>query len=250
MMVRNQIPNAITACNLLSGCIGIVLLFQGGALQASYFILLAGLFDLLDGLVARLLGASSEIGGELDSLADLVSFGVLPSLICFYYLKANMASAFLVGQDPVPSYISVLPFFAFIIAIFAALRLARFNLDSEQLKDFKGVPVPANALFWAGIPLAMEGPDLGIMPFGENELQILVHPIFLLSMALLFSALMVSPLHCASFKFQHFAWKGNEARYFLIGAVLLLFPLFFFKALPFLVLLYPILSFLLQRDPS
>lgn len=241
MSLRDQIPNAITAGNLLSGCIGIVLLFQGGsdgAIFASYFILLAGLFDLFDGLVARAIGASSGIGEELDSLADLVSFGVLPSLICFTYLQTTLT-------DP-----SIFPFVAFVIAIFAAFRLARFNLDSEQRKEFKGVPVPANALFWAGIPLALEGPDLGLFAFEKGTLAFLIDPVFLLMMTLLFSYLMVSPIRCVSFKFQHFRWKGNEARYFLIAAILLLCPLFLFKAVPFLVLLYPVLSLILQAKAS
>ncbi|MFB6257888.1 MAG: phosphatidylcholine/phosphatidylserine synthase [Flavobacteriales bacterium] len=246
MAIRNQIPNAVTACNLLSGCIGIVILFQEGPLTASYFILAAGLFDLLDGLVARAIRASSSIGGELDSLADLISFGVLPALICFVYLQASLTQAQITIQDDTPTSFSILPFFAFLIAVFAAIRLARFNLDSQQAKEFKGVPVPANALFWAGIPLAMEGPDIGIMTSGEDSLPFLVHPTFLLSMTLLFSVLMVSPIPCASFKFQDFAWKGNEVRYFLIGGIVLSLPLFFFNALPFLVLLYPVLSLILQ----
>lgn len=253
MSIRDQIPNVITAGNLLSGCIGIVLIFQGGVdgpLYASYLILLAGAFDLLDGLVARAIGASSDIGGQLDSLADLVSFGVLPSLICFHYLQASLAPAYITTQGPIPAYLSSFPFLAFIIAIFAAFRLARFNLDSEQAKEFRGVPVPANALFWAGIPLALDGAELGLFAFGDHALSFLLHPAFLLSMTLLFSLLMVSPIRCVSFKFPHFRWKGNEARYFLIAAVLLLFPLFFFKAIPFLVLLYPVLSLILQSKAS
>jgi CDP-diacylglycerol--serine O-phosphatidyltransferase len=256
MEIRNNIPNAITACNLLSGCIGIVFLFgkTSGPSMAAYFILLAGLFDLLDGLVARAIGASSEIGGQLDSLADLVSFGVLPSLICFTYLKAGLTEYHLtvhltVREDP--SFLhSALPFLAFLIPVFAAVRLARFNLDSEQSKEFKGVPVPANAIFWASIPLAIEGADFGAFAFGEDPLPFLIEPVFLLAMTGLFAFLMLAPLRCVSFKFQHFRWKGNEARYFLIGAFLVLFPLFFFKAIPFLVLLYPVLSMILQAKAS
>jgi CDP-diacylglycerol--serine O-phosphatidyltransferase len=246
MRIRNNIPNGITACNLLAGCIGIVLMQEGALLYASIAILAAGLFDLLDGLVARAIGAASSIGGELDSLADLVSFGVLPSLIAFRYLAASS------WGETFP----LLPYATFLIAIFAAVRLAIFNLDSEQSEAFKGVPVPANALFWCGIPLAgaqIDGfgtPSVGKEVFEASIFAFLVHPAFVLSMTLLFSALMVAPLRATSFKFKHFAWKGNESRYILILAVLILFPLFRFKALPFLVLLYPILSSLEPRQAS
>lgn len=243
MEVRNNIPNAITACNLLAGCCGIIFVQEGWMLYASFAILAAGLFDLLDGLVARAIGASSSIGGELDSLADLVSFGVLPSLIGFHYLESSSWS------ETFP----ILPYFAFMIAVFAAIRLAIFNLDSEQSKEFKGVPVPANALFWCGIPLAgaqiddFERVQVPQGVFEGSGSAFLVHPAFILGMSALFAALMVAPIPCSSFKFQHFSWKGNEARYLLLLAIILLFPLFLFKALPFLVLLYPILSLLQPR---
>ena len=253
MEIRNNIPNAITAGNLLAGCIGIVLVFQEGPegpFYASCFILLAGFFDLLDGLVARAIGASSEIGGQLDSLADLVSFGVLPSLICFKYLQANLGVALLGSNEGTPVILKAFPYLAFIIAIFAAVRLARFNLDSEQSKEFKGVPVPANAIFWAGIPLALQGPDHGILVVEAHTLFFMLTPPFLILMAILFSSLMVASTPFISLKFQHFRWKGNEGRYILIGATLLLFSLFFFKAIPFLVLLYVALSLILQPKAS
>ncbi len=257
MEIRNNIPNAITACNLLSGCIGILLLFDppaspSGPLLASFAILAAAFFDLMDGLVARAIGASSDIGGQLDSLADLVSFGVLPSLICYYYLGESVGGIRLTPTIGVqlPPWSVLYPLLAFFIAVFAAVRLARFNLDSEQTKEFKGMPVPANALFWAGIPLAISGPEWGLFAFEDDAFSFLVSPPFLLSMVLVLSFLMVSPLRCISFKFQRFGWKGNEGRYFTIGASVLLFLLFFFKAMPFIVLLYPVLSMIFQSKAS
>ncbi len=238
MWIRKNIPNAITCGNLLAGCIGLVFVQQNELLYAALAILSAGFLDLMDGLIARLLGVSSPIGGELDSLADLVSFGVLPSMLIHHYL----------GSSQWVSAFPFLPYLAFLIPVFAAIRLARFNLDEEQDKEFKGMPVPANALFWVGIPLAgwqiqgFRGPEVPAELFEGTAYAFFVHPLFLLSMTLLFAALMVAPIPCTSFKFQHFWWNGNEARYLLIGAVALLFPFLAFIAIPFLVLLYPVLS--------
>lgn len=246
MSIRDQIPNGITCANLFSGCVGIVLLHQGYEVGAAFAVLAAGLFDLLDGLVARLIGASSTIGKELDSLADLVSFGVLPGLIVHHYLAmSSWAEAF-----------PLLPYAAFLIPVFAALRLARFNLDQAQEKEFKGLPVPANAIFWSGIPLA------GFQNSGYTELKVpsasfegslfefLIDPLFLLAGILLLSALMVSSLPVLAFKFEHGRWRGNEMRYLILGLSLILFILFRFRSIPLIVLLHPILSIFHARSRS
>ncbi|OZA56958.1 MAG: CDP-diacylglycerol--serine O-phosphatidyltransferase, partial [Sphingobacteriales bacterium 39-40-5] len=142
--MKKHIPNSVTCLNLFSGCLGIVFAFQGNLIWASYAIVIAAVFDFFDGMLARLLKAYSDIGKELDSLADMVSFGVLPSVIIYQLFALSPQIDF--GAD-------WLSFSAFIIAVFSALRLAKFNIDTRQSENFIGLPTPANALLIASFPL-------------------------------------------------------------------------------------------------
>lgn len=246
MNFRNGIPNAITLANLLSGAVGVILVQKGLLVGAALAILLAALFDLLDGLVARLLHAASPIGKELDSLADLVSFGLLPSLIVFHYLSSSS------WAENFP----LLPYSAFLIVLFAALRLARFNVDTEQEKGFKGLPVPANAMFWSGIPLTgWQNSDLigwkaAEWTFKGDPLAFLIDPLFLLGATLVLSFLMISSLPLLAFKFEHWGWKGNESRILTFIGSLALFAFFLFRAIPMIVLLYLIGSLFHRVKPN
>lgn len=189
MSLLRHLPNALTCCNLLCGVLGILFIKE---IEPIWFIGLACVFDFLDGFVARLLKVSSPIGKELDSLADMVTFGVLPSLYWFYLIEDDK-----------------LRFVALLIAVCSAIRLAKFNVDERQVDGFIGVPTPANALF------------LGTFPFLYTDFQ--VPQGAAIAITLLFSFLMVSPLGMFSLKFKRFGWKGNELRFtFLIGAVLLI----------------------------
>ena len=134
-----NIPNIITCCNLMSGCTAIVLALNGNPTMALLWIVLGALFDFFDGMSARLLGVSSPVGKELDSLADVVTFGIAPSSIIFSFLSG------------IHHHFVWLPFIAFIMAAFSALRLAKFNLDERQTTSFIGLPTPANALFWGAL---------------------------------------------------------------------------------------------------
>ena len=139
--ITRHIPNTVTCCNLFSGCLAIVWAYQGNYQVALSFILLGAVFDFFDGMLARALQAYSPLGKELDSLADDITFGVAPSMIVFSLFKEVSVPAFL---SPVAGY---LPYAAFLIAVFSALRLAKFNIDTRQTSSFIGVPTPANALF-------------------------------------------------------------------------------------------------------
>jgi len=182
-------------------------------------VLVAAVFDFFDGFAARLLKVSSEIGKELDSLADMVSFGVLPAVTVFMLL----------GGLSHPGYT---PFAAFLLAVFSAFRLARFNIDTRQTDKFIGVPTPANALFfttlvWAG----------AAYPTILNEY-------FLLVLVLLFSWLLVSPLELLALKFKHYGWYGNETKYLLLALAALIFIARGAKLLPLVVVAYILVSVL------
>ena len=218
-MIRH-LPNFLTCCNLLCGCFGIVFVLEGREIPAAYFVWLAGVFDFFDGFAARMLKVTSPIGKELDSLADVVSFGVLPSLVMYKMISGS-------------SDASALPYIGFMIAVFSALRLAIFNVDETQRDSFRGLNTPANTIFITSLPLLY------------NEVgQWLFEPVTLVGITLLFSLLLVSPIEFFAFKFKSFRWEDNKIRFtFLLLAVLLLISLQFL-AIPIIIILYIVLSLL------
>lgn len=220
------IPNLMTCGNLLCGCLGIVFSFRGDLLLSGYLILFAGILDFLDGFAARLLNQSSPIGKELDSLADMVTFGVLPSMILFQLLERTTTTLDISAM--------MLSFSAFILAVFSALRLAKFNIDTRQSDSFIGVPTPANAILVASLPFILRS-------YPEYESRI-VNQSVLIGYTLLMSYLLVCELPLLAFKFKTFGWKDNQLKYiFILLAVILLF-LLKFAAIPLIVALYIVLS--------
>lgn len=205
-IVRN-IPNTLTCGNLVSGCVAVYNAFLGLYETAFLFIVIGAVFDFFDGMSARLLGVSSPIGKELDSLADCVTFGVAPSAMVFTLLSTIESPQLL---RPIGF---LLPYWAFLIAAFSALRLAKFNLDERQTTSFIGLPTPANALFWASLIVGAENFVVNL------PLAIL----FVMAMVVVSSWLLVAELPMFSLKFKHWGWTGNEVRYsFLIVCALLL----------------------------
>ena len=203
-IIRN-IPNAITCCNLISGCIATGYAFAFDARMALVWIITGAAFDFFDGMLARLLHAYSNIGKDLDSLADDVSFGVAPSMMVF--------SLFREMCQPATGVCTWLPYVAFLIAVFSALRLAKFNNDSRQTTSFIGLPVPANALFWAS--LVTGGHDF--------LLTHLYMPVCLVPLICLFSWLLVSEIPMFSLKFKSLKWKDNKVSFtFLLVCIPLL----------------------------
>ena len=209
-MLKKHIPNTITCLNLISGCIATYWAFMGDYRMALLFIIIGAVFDFFDGMVARLLHVSSPIGKELDSLADDITFGFAPSAIIFSYLNESCA----VANSTLCTIHSTLPFVAFILAAFSALRLAKFNLDERQALGFIGLPTPANALFWGALIGGLHGYQIY---FDGMEWCVIVG-IFISSY------LLVSEIPMFALKFKTWGWKGNEIKYiFLLTCIPMLF---------------------------
>ena len=206
---NRNLPNAITCCNLLSGCVAAVLAFEGNYRAAFGFIILGAVFDFFDGMTARLLGVSGPMGKELDSLADDITFGFAPSVMVFSFFKDAACPAFLL---PLYGY---LPYSAFLISAFSALRLAKFNIDKRQTSSFIGLPTPADALFWGSLIIG-----LGHW-FTEGPLNVL----WLLALVIIMSLSLVAELPMFSLKFKNLGWADNKVRYIFLAGCLPLFLL-------------------------
>lgn len=207
--MKKYIPNTITSCNLISGCIATCFAYQGQLHLALLWIVIGAVFDFFDGMSARLLHVSSPIGKELDSLADDITFGVAPSMILFYALSVLDYPA------PLEPFRNIIPFTAFIMAAFSALRLAKFNLDERQTLGFIGLPTPANALFWGafivGFPRLLESSSWMV--------------VVLIITMLVSCWLLVSEVPMFALKFKHWGIKepGNIVKYgFLVFSAMVL----------------------------
>lgn len=230
--MKKHIPNAITCLNLLSGCLGIVYAFQDNLIYASYAIAIAAIFDFFDGMFARLLKSYSVIGKELDSLADMVSFGVLPSVIVYkLFLQAPQI-------DGISVYLN---YTAFIIAIFSALRLAKFNVDTRQTENFIGLPTPANALLIASLPLIIAEGDHFVSSY-------IMNPFFLFVFSLGMSMLLVTEIPLISLKFKNLRFSDNLYRYILVISSIILIIALKFLAVPIVIFLYFVLSVIQFRS--
>lgn len=243
MSWKQHIPNALTAFNLIAGLIALTLILQGDLALASILIFVAAVFDFLDGTAARLLDARSELGKQLDSLADLVSFGVAPGLIMFQLLSVGCE-----GSCNLLEQYHITPYFALLIPLCAAFRLAKFNIDLTQEDHFIGMPVPATAIFFASIPLILfyQTSQFTLIPL-DFFMDFFSNSRVLAVLTVLFSYLMVSDFYLFSMKFKKMSWKGNEIRYvFLIlaAAYLVLFSL---CAIPLIILTYFLLSLIFQK---
>lgn len=222
MDIKRHIPNTITCCNLISGCVATYWALCGVYDIALLFIVIGAVFDFFDGMSARLLGVSSPIGKELDSLADDITFGFAPSAILFDFLKQH--------ADQLPCYYLI--YAAFIMAAFSALRLAKFNLDERQALGFIGLPTPANALFWSSL-IAGAGDCLDSLPYVTY---------ILLAGMLLNCYLLVSEIPMFALKFKHWGWKGNEIKYFFILSCIPMFLLLGITGFAAIIAWYIILS--------
>lgn len=201
MSIKKHIPNAITCCNLFSGCVACSMAYSGNFKLAMLFIVIGAVFDFFDGMVARLLHVSSPLGVQMDSLADDITFGLAPATIVFVYMKEVLYY---------PSYLGVLsqclPYAAFLIAVFSACRLAKFNIDKRQTTTFIGLPTPANALFWSSL----------ITGGAEWIYNLNAGWFFLLALIVIFSLFLVSEIPMFSMKFKSLEWKSNKTRYIFL----------------------------------
>lgn len=233
MKAFKHLPNTITCLNLISGCFSIYSVFNGNLYLAAIFIALGAIFDFLDGFIARMIKAYSEIGKQLDSLADVVTFGVAPGFIMMKLIEKSWSPY----TESIHQYT---PFLAFIIPALSALRLAKFNIDTRQTDKFIGVPTPANAILILSFPLIEKFESATLIT------SIIGNELFLIATTLLFSLLLVSELPLFALKFKHFKYKGNEERYiFLILSTLSLIFLKF-TALPIAIILYILISIIVK----
>jgi CDP-diacylglycerol---serine O-phosphatidyltransferase len=236
MNIKNHIPNTLTSLNLFSGCVAIVFVFTDLMHLAAILTGFAAFFDFLDGMTARLLKANSKIGKELDSLADMVSFGVVPGAILFQYLQQSTPDLGLTYMG-----INLISLFAFLIPVFSALRLARFNIDERQHNSFIGLPTPANAIFFVSIPFVLyygnsDSFFFPIFNFITNKY------ILILALTVGFSALLVLNIPLFSLKIKNFNFQENKVMYFFLAGVILLYVFFGVFAIPLTIIYYIILS--------
>ena len=231
MNIKKHIPNTITCCNLLSGCVASVYAFERVYPLAFAFIIAGAVFDFFDGLSARALKVSSPIGKELDSLADVITFGFAPATMVFSWLR-ECADAYL---DMLVAF--AMPFAAFLLVAFSALRLAKFNVDERQTSSFVGLPTPANALFWGALVIGSHDAIVG-QPYGW---------VLVLGLVLLFSWLLVAEIPMFSLKFKNLSWKCNRIVYIFLLVSLVLLIVLGLNGLSAVIGWYIILSILTQK---
>lgn len=238
--MKKHIPNILTSMNVLSGCIACVMAFEGNYLWVVIWVIIAAICDFFDGFSARLLNAHSPIGKDLDSLADMVSFGLAPSILVFRYLSDSQTINSI--ASPVAQYI---PYISFMLAIFSALRLANFNVDQRQTTSFIGLNTPANALFWISL---CYGLNINKLMIPDSTSSFLV-----IGLVVILSFLLTAEIPMFSLKTKSFKLKGNELRYalfvFIIIAVIL-WGLLGIAAGVIMYIILSVLSNLIQRKDS
>ncbi len=223
--MKKHIPNTITCCNLISGCIATYFAFMSDFHLALLFIVVGAVFDFFDGMTARLLGVSSPIGKELDSLADDITFGFAPSAIIFSYLCTFHI------------HLLFVPFLAFVMAAFSALRLAKFNLDERQALGFIGLPTPANALFWGALIVGASD-WISTLPYA---------PYLILLGTFISCYLLIAEIPMFALKFKHWGWKGNEIKYIFILSCIPLLLLLRVSGIAIIIAWYILLSIITTK---
>ncbi len=236
--ILKHIPNFITSLNMVCGILSIIMIIEGIIIPAFYLILLAAAFDFLDGLSARILDAYSDVGKQLDSLADMVSFGIAPALLMFYYIKYS----FLIHQsgfavETAAWHEIIILFSAILIAVASGFRLAKFNIDPNQNYTFSGLPTPANAILIASIGLVIFSPD-----HPGNLRQLILNPYLLFVSTLVLSLLLVSKIPMFSLKFKDYKFGNNITRYVFLLISLVLLIILKVIAIPVIIIVYILIS--------
>ncbi|WP_090606973.1 CDP-diacylglycerol--serine O-phosphatidyltransferase [Parapedobacter koreensis] len=219
--MKKHLPNFITCLNLFSGCVGVSYALDGQPEVAAYCVILSGIFDFFDGLVARALHVKSPMGKELDSLADVVSFGLIPGSVLYHMLHVAL---------PASGYF---PYLGFIVTIFSALRLAKFNIDERQSTDFVGLNTPMNAFYVISLPF-----------IGTSYSDIVYHPVFLISSIVVTNLLLVSNIRLFSLKLDSLSWQKNRWKFIFIILSAVLVGLLNFAAVPAVLVLYFLFSYI------
>lgn len=252
MTLKRHIPNVITLLNLFCGCIAVIFAVYNNFIAAAIFVFLGIFFDFFDGLLARKLNVQSPLGIQLDSLADMVTSGLVPGIVMYKLLSIAMDTPYFIESTTEWSYDSTwtgfrivwLPLIGLLITLSSAYRLAKFNLDEDQQSYFKGLPTPANALLVMSLPLIME--------FQNSDLinAIILNKWFLICFTLVSAYLLNSNIKLFALKFENWSFKSNAVRYVFIILTLILLVLFHFAAIPIIILCYVALSLLSESFTS
>jgi CDP-diacylglycerol--serine O-phosphatidyltransferase len=259
-----NIPNLFTAGNMLCGVFAIILAFAGRIDIAPYFIFLAAVLDFFDGFLARLLKQQGELGKQLDSLADMISFGLAPGIIMTIILAIQMDPNLQLSLKVLPGVkmdiisnaiflwlrdlaefrpSSLFPLLGLIIPFFSMFRLAKFNIDTRQSESFIGLPTPANTIFFMAFPLLLTY----YATTGSWETRLIfwmIQPMVLIPIIVIMSLLLIAELPLFALKFKSFKWQGNEIRYVFLISCGILIPTLLIWSIPIIVLLYLLLSFI------
>jgi CDP-diacylglycerol---serine O-phosphatidyltransferase len=239
--MKQHIPNIITLLNLLCGCIAVIFAVNSNFVYAAFFVFLGIFFDFFDGFFARKLNVQSELGLQLDSLADMVTSGLVPGIVMFKLLSLTVSIPEIDndwGVNSLEFNISLLPLIGLLITLASAYRLAKFNIDEDQQSYFKGLPTPANALLILSLPLIME--------FQESDAMnaIILNKWFLIGLTLFSCYILNSSIKLFALKFKDYSFKANATRYIFIILSLVILIIFQFAAIPLVILLYISMSVL------
>ena len=234
--MKKHIPNLFTLFNLSFGFLSVVLVLNNCIVYAGYLIFVASIFDFLDGFLARKLNVNSELGEHLDSLADLISFGVAPAIVLYSYLKQ------LISENSSQENWRYLALVVVLIPVMSAIRLAMFNIDKQQKNEFLGLPTPANALFFTSLVVYLNTANLLFI----NDTSVFY---LLIGLTIVFSLLLIYPTPYFSLKFTSFIWVENKIKFIFIfiSAILLCISIFFdavILSMSIIILLYMIISFI------
>lgn len=244
--MKRHIPNFITLLNVFCGCVATVFAVLNRLEMAAIFVALGIFFDFFDGLAARLLNVKSELGLQLDSLADMITSGLVPGIVMFQLLAMSQTGGWgdgshLFMEDTAFQLPQLIPFLGFIITMASGYRLAKFNLDENQVSSFIGLPTPANALLIISLPL--------ILMYQNNDVlnTVILNPWFLIGLTLISAYLLNCSLSLFALKFKNTGFKDNALRYIFIVVSFVLIVTMQFLAIPLIILFYVVSSFIQER---
>lgn len=241
LKMTRHIPNFITSLNLTSGFLAIIFILKGDPVIASWLVLAAMVFDFLDGFASRLLNAYSDLGKELDSLADVVSFGVVPGLILYLLLSAGLETSLSAAENSTWFKFVLISLVPALIPVCAGLRLAKFNIDTTQTTSFRGLPTPAAAMAVVSVLLSSFYSDSEILK------ALISSPVFIIIFSLIVSILMVSRIPLLSFKFKSWDFRGNEGRYILVAISAVLVLALHWGGIPLIIPAYILVSLFVRN---
>lgn len=239
MSLGKHIPNYITLGNLFAGSVAVIFAVEGDFKTAAIFVLIGIIFDFFDGFIARLMDVSGELGKQLDSLADMVTSGVVPGVVMFKLIQSNLIADNLLEMKA--NQILDVPLIGLILTLAACVRLARFNLDTRQTESFIGLPTPAMCLFVVSLPLIQMNTQIVFVK------DLISNNYFLIALTWVLSFLMNAEIHLFSLKFKDYSLKNNYIKYFFLFASVVLFVTLNFLAVPLIIILYIVLSIMKNR---